>query len=421
MLPRTQPVLPPMPRRTTPPLLHALGATGPSGIGILDEYEGPGGYLLWISLRDSELFTRSLGKVKFRSSLSERCSLIDSLRVPEFDSIKDALHLLATLTTAAPPERNAIAEGCELIAGWSELGSKLQTAVAYAQVASLALPANAGYAVHTARLLRMRAEYVRAVSWFDHAIYLAKVENNWIVHAQAYSGLGCLYMQRGNLPRARVMLHRSLRIAQRKKLAERAAAAFHNLFAVEAIAGHWEDAERYAHRALKLYPEDARGLPRLARDLAFRWMQRGYFERALPLAKEALEHFHAPAERALAWSDIARAAAGAGEFEDFETAWASAWVAVKTGAVEPLGADILLNLTHAAAVRGDATRATMAGREAIEVARERKESQAVLEAEAMLDSLRSAQTAAISAHRDPDPHPLSRRFLHVLQLARAAR
>jgi tetratricopeptide (TPR) repeat protein len=265
----------------------------------------------------------------------------------------------------------------------------------------------------------MRAEYERAVSWFDHALYLAKVEADWAAYAQAYSGLGCLYMQRGNLPRARLVLHRSLRVARREELPERAAAAFHNLFAVEAIAGNWEEAERCAQRALKFYPQDARGLPRLARDLAFRWIQRGYFERALPLAKEVLAHFTAPADRALAWSDIARAAAGTGELEDFETAWASAWVAVKAGAVEPFGADILLNLTHAAAFRGDGTRAAMAGREAIDVARARKESQSILEAEAVLDSLRS--TAPVPpARQDPVPYPLSRRFVRVLQGVRAA-
>jgi tetratricopeptide (TPR) repeat protein len=217
------------------------------------------------------------------------------------------------------------------------------------------------------------------------------------------------------------MLHRSLRIAHRKELPERAAAAFHNLFAVEAIAGNWEEAERCAQRALKFYPHDVRGLPRLARDLAFRWIQRGYFERALPLAKEVIAHFDAPADTALAWSDIARAAAGAGELEDFETAWASAWVAVKTGAVEPFGADILLNLTHAAAFRGDLTRAAMAGHEALKVARARKESQSILEAEAVLDSLHSpTPVPTVPARQDPVPYPLSRRFVRVLKGARAA-
>jgi tetratricopeptide (TPR) repeat protein len=410
-----------MPRKTTPPLLQSLGATGPSGMGILDEYDDVGGFVLWISFRDSELFARSNLPVPFHSCPTERRALIEGLSSERFGPVKPALQTLGSLLAPAPPERDAIAAGCQAIAGWSELGSKLQTAVEYAQVASLALPVKANYAVQAARLLRMRAEYDRAVSWFDHAIYLAKVEGDWGAYAQAYSGLGCLYMQRGNLPRARLVLHRSLRVAHRKEMPERAAAAFHNLFAVEAIAGNWEEAERCAQRALKLYPQDARGLPRLARDLAFRWIQRGYFERALPLAKEVLAHFGSPADRALAWSDIARAAAGAGELEDFETAWASAWVAVKAGAVEPFGADILLNLTHAATFRGDVTRASMAGRDAINVAKARKESQSILEAEAVLDSLRFPTSAPpIAARQDPVPYPLSRRFVRVLQGARAA-
>ncbi|HKP77168.1 MAG TPA: tetratricopeptide repeat protein [Longimicrobiaceae bacterium] len=392
-------------------------------MGILDEYEGLAGFILWVSFRDSELFVRSAERITFQSSIADRRELIDSLAAPRFAPVKRALESLCALLAPTPPARSVIGSECQTIAGWSEQGSKLGTAVEYAQVASLAEPAKANSAVQVARLLRMRAEYDRAVSWFEHAIYVAKVERNWASHAQAYSGLGCLYMQRGNIPDARRMLHRSLRIAKRKELPERAAAAFHNLFAVEAISGNWEQAETYAQRALKLYPPDARGLPRLARDLAFRWIQRGYFARALPLVKEVLAHFHAPADRALTWSDIARAAAGAGELEEFETAWASAWVAVKSGAVEPFGADILLNLTHAAAFRGDATRATMTGREAMAVARARKEYQAVLEAESVLDSLGSAPIGSAPSGRaedDPDTHPLSRRFVRVLQGARAA-
>jgi tetratricopeptide (TPR) repeat protein len=392
-------------------------------MGILDEYDDTSGFVLWVTVRDAEVFARATaaGSNLFHSDPAERGHLIESLEPAQYGPIQPALHMICGILTDPPP-RDEIAAGCEEIAGWSEGWSKLQTAIEYAQVASLAVPSRANYAVHTARLLRMRAEYDRAVGWFEHGIYLAKAEGDWAALAQAYSGLGCLYMQRGSLPRARRVLLRSLRVAREKDLHERVAAAYHNLFAVEAISENWDQAEKYAQRALKWYPEGAKGVPRLARDLAFRWIQRGCFERALPLALEVLEHFNAPADRALAWSDIARAAAGAGNAEQFETAWATAWVAVKAGSVDPFGADILLNLTHAAAFRGDETRAAMTGREAIKLARERKEAQTELEAEAVLDSLRSTRVGQPrNDELAPLPDQLSRRFVSVLRAARAAR
>src|SRR4051812_13021952 len=121
-----------MPRRTTPPLLQSLGATGPSGMGILDEYDGVGGFVLWISFRDSELFARSDAPVPFHSCPSERGALIDGLSSPHFGPVKPALQTLCALLAPAPPARDAIAAGCQAIAGWSELGSRLQTAVEYA-------------------------------------------------------------------------------------------------------------------------------------------------------------------------------------------------------------------------------------------------------------------------------------------------
>jgi tetratricopeptide (TPR) repeat protein len=387
-------------------------------LGILEEFTGSTAYLLWVSFRDAELWARTdFPDGLLRPSTEDRVALIESMAT-ELNPIKPALFTLAALVQPQP--RSEVATGCDAIAGWSELQSCLRTAIDYAQVASLTLPTNAAFAVRAARLLRMRAEYARALSWFDHSIYLARATGDWDAYARAHSGLGCLFIQRGNLPRARAALRRSLRVARRHHMAERAASAYHNLFVVEAIAADWVLAEKFARRAMRLYPSDSRGLPRLARDLAFRWIQRGYFDRALPLAREALQHFTAPADRALVWSDIARAAAGAGEPETFEDAWARAWVLVKEAAVDPFAADILLNLAHAAAFRRDASRATISAELAIAIGRSRKEGQVQLEAEAVLASLREPQRDVI-----PPPPPseasqfLAGHFVRVLTEARA--
>lgn len=336
-----------------------------------------------------------------------------------FKSIKPALLTLADLAAPVQPDRGTVADGCDTIAGWSEMQNRLGTAVEYAQVASFALPDRAMYAVRAGRVLRMRAEYARALTWFDHGIVVARRSGDWEAYAQAYSGLGCLYMQRGNYRRARTVLRRSLRTAIRYHLPERAGAAYHNLFAVEASTGNWTLAEHYAERALSNYPEGSRALPRLARDLAFRWIQRGYFDRALPLAREVVAHFAVAADRALVWSDIARAAAGCGEVEVFEDAWAKAYGLATQENVEPFTVDILLNLAHAAVSRSDPVRGTMAARRALALAQERKEGQLVLEAEAVLSSVQNRKLVAPHIPEADGNVEVAYKFVQALQLARA--
>ncbi|HEX6749216.1 MAG TPA: hypothetical protein VF092_18105 [Longimicrobium sp.] len=198
------------------------------------------------------------------------------------------------------------------------------------------------------------------------------------------------------------------------------ASAYHNLFVVEMEVGDVERAEVYAQRALQAYPLSSASLPRLARDLAWRWMLRGFFDRALPLAQEALTHFTVPADRALLWSDVARAAAGAGVVEIFEDAWAQTRVLFSEYPMDPWPADILVNLAHAAASAGERSRAEWAATKAVEIARTRKESTLLLAAEAILDSLAHSPTAPLTKPERTDTDPLVDRFVARLRAARAA-
>lgn len=415
--------------RAVPPVAHRIGVCAFSGFEILEEYDGAPGFLLWVSFRDAELWTTGGERrhLIHHSSpeLASRTQSVADMEDGAYGPIKPALLTLAQLSVDDPPDVADVASGCEVIAGWSEMQSRLGTAVEYAQVASFALPDRAICAVRAARVLRMRAEYERALTWFDHGIVTARRTADWESYAQAYSGVGCLYMQRGNFPRARVMLLRSLRTALRHNLPERIGAAYHNLFAVEASTGNWEVAERNAESALTAYPEGSRGRPRLARDLAFRWIQRGYFERALPLAREVLPHFAVAADRALdlVLSDIARAAAGCGEVESFEDAWAQAYAIWRQDNVEPFTVDILINLAHAAASRGDTVRGQMTANRAAEIARERKQGESRLEAEALLSALRSNAGAVAFQQRSPDDlgkPEIVNKFVTALRLRGAA-
>lgn len=352
---------------------------------ILKEFEGVSALILWSACRDAELCsTPGSRSGLFSSKAASWNQLIKD--EPSLAPIASELHLLAV---CARKHRAAIATACDAISEWSEGQGKLGTAVEFAQVASVVNPACPMYAARTARVLKERAEWERAANWYDHAIFISRGVEDWHACSDAYCGLGGLYAERGRFPRARKLFHRALRAAIRHHNREQVANAYHYLFTLEAVAGNWARAEEMAMRALRRYPASSPKRPRLARDLAYRWILRGYFDRALPLAQEVLLHFSAPGLRALVWSDIARAAAGAGDDEAFERAWAQARVLLDEGVNGPYNVTILLNLAHGAAFRGELARARLPASKALELARTRGEPQSVLEAEALLDSLKA--------------------------------
>jgi tetratricopeptide (TPR) repeat protein len=403
-------------------LLHSPGSPRFSGLAILEEYDGLPAFLLWESFRDAELWaTADTKRGLFVPPKKLRAQAVaEELPNDPYGPIKPALVLLSLLPHQRDSDAPAVADGCDNIARWSHDLGRLGTAVDYEQVASLADPRNAIYAVRTARWLRMRAEYARAWSWFDHGVMVARRENDWQAYCEAYAGIGNLHVQVGNYPRARIAHRLVLRAAARNHLPNMVASAYHNLFVVEMEVGNTERAEFYAQRALRAYPLSSPSLPRLARDLAWRWMVRGYFDRALPLAQEALAHFTAPADRALLWSDIARASAGAGALEIFEDAWAQTRVLISQFPMDPWPADILVNLAHAAATLGERTRASWAATKAAEIARSRKESTLLLSAEAILDSLAHAPASFTVPAAKQETGSFVERFVARLRAARAA-
>jgi tetratricopeptide (TPR) repeat protein len=387
--PRTKPYAP---RRAPPPILQRLDTRGFRGLEILNEHDEMPGFVLWSAFRDAELWTGAGAQAQLHRGSASWGEFITRLDA-SFAGIVPALRLLAGLSRLSRDEGAAIASGCDAIAEWSEQRSKLGTAVEFAQVASAAHPDHPMHAARAARLLKERAEWSRSVSWYDHAIHNARRVQDWYAYSDAYCGLASLHAERGNFPRARRLLQRALRAAQRHHVDEQVANAYHYLFTLECVAGNWERAELLVVKALAKYPNDSPKRARLARDLAYRWILRGYFDRALPLAQEVLRHFATPGLRALVWSDIARAAAGTGDEDVFERAWAQAKVLLDEGMSEPYGITILLNLAHGAAFRGEVARARLPAHAAAILARSRGEPQSVLEAEALLDSLPSAGVA----------------------------
>jgi hypothetical protein len=81
----------------------------------------------------------------------------------------------------------------------------------------------------------------------------------------------------------------------------------------------------------------------------------------------ALPHFVSGPEQSMAIATVARAAAGAGDHERFESAWREA-VDALGDAVHPATGEGWLNLARGAHSVGDAERATLAARRAFRIA-----------------------------------------------------
>ncbi len=168
------------------------------------------------------------------------------------------------------------------------------------------------------------------------------------------------------------------------------------------------EAEHYAEAAIAKYgPRNAK-LPRLAYDAAYFWTLEGRFSDAVRVLKVLVQHFHAPADRMLAFSLLARSAGGAGESDIFE----EAELVVRQLAGEPAAVEQVapgwLGLAHGAASLGRWTLARDAATRALEASRLHRQCIVMFEAESILENARTG-TRAIKGRetREDEPGSLS--------------
>lgn len=410
--------------RVAPPLLKRIHEAGFTGLALLEDENGLSRLVFWQAFRDVELWSRSTDRdgLFHTSQLERRSGEIDELDPEAYGSAKPPLkELLDVIRFPEASDPSAVSEACSNLTNWFEARGRLRCALEFAIAAYLATPQQARLAARVGRVLRVLAEYPRSTSWFDFSIYLARKASDWQAYTEALAGLGNLYFQIGNFPRARNFHRRCLRTASRNHLHEMAGAAYHNLFVLEMEAGNVDLAESLAAKAFLSYGPKSPCLVRLARDLAHRWTLLGHFERALPLALESVNHFTRPVDRAQVWAGVGRAAGGAGEFNAFEDAWVETWSLVRLGLTDPFTAVVLLDLAHGAASLGETRRAAHAATKALELARQRKEGHTILAAEAVLDSLHVLESKPKPAFVTPAEMPeLARGILRALQEQRAA-
>ena len=392
-------------RRSRPSYLAApplLSESEPfEGAALLREHPGALGAVLWKSLRDVSAWTDAAGG---RTALFNPAA--GAARPDEIAGSSAEPELWGPLLVVArllqrPEDVDyaRLVNACRAVARWGERRGFTAVQLAFTQAAARLVPDHPRLAYAVGRLSRDQCEYARAETWLRASIRLAR-GRDWHTYALAYLSLGTLYQQLGNLPAARTLTLRGLRTTVRRRLRRLEGTAYHNLLVLTTESGDYPQAQRYAGLALQRYGAGHPRLPQLAYDLAIVWFLCGYFERALPVLEAVLPHLPEGADRTMALASTARAAAGAGDRARFERYWTEASAALSAHGEHALAADGWLALARGAVSACDGARAQAAAARAREIADARRLAQLAVEAEAVLQSARTAVPAPAPRHPD---------------------
>ena len=376
-----------------PALVH--GNETLEGTEMLDELSGSVGpavaLALWQSLRDVTLWAlvRDPAERPGLFSAGAHEARLKALEAAGVDAAVEApLRALAGISRdPGGTTEQEVLTACGEVSQWADGRDLMATALAFATAAAVAAPANAAAGYKAGRLARRKAEYARAETWFRRTIGLGRQAKDWASYAEAFLGLGNLYIQRGNYPAARRFLIRALRAARRHGLRDIQARALHDLFTVAVDTDQAQEAQEFARLSFRAYGPHHPRLPALAHDLAYFWMTRGRFANALDVFRSVLPLLPHPSEQLLAQADIARAAGAAGNREAFEEAWDQVWSYAGDWHTRQNAAQALLDMARGAASLKEWSRAERAATSAREIAQRREEARVALEAEALLESV----------------------------------
>lgn len=359
----------------------------------IGEVEGELGLILWQSLRNVKLWTESCATscnlFSHEAFARRRDALATLVLAPE---LHGPLYVVAELL-AHPNcvDHSRLTDACFRIAKWAESRGAVVTALEFMQAGALASSDLAQPAYLFAKAARKHAEYAVAESWFARAIHLARRRGDWKVYALAWSGLGNLHVLRGNFPAAKRAHLRVYRVAKRQGLPEIQGGALHDLFGIAVETGA-PDVERLALAALRAYGWRSVKLPALAHDVAYLWVLRGEFARALPVAEALVSHFDCPAERLQALGDVARAAGGVGDAARFLSAFDEMSQLKLNPETEAAHARAFLDAANGAASLGQPELAQKIASHALKVARQRGEGKIILAAESLIASAEMPQS-----------------------------
>lgn len=387
--------------RVPPPPEGGFGAA--EGAAVLEENAGGLGVLLWDVARDLVLWatSRPRERAELFAPAAERTRsawLLSSALDPMLEAA--LLGLVRVTGQPSRASRERVAMACREIARWADTQGAVATANAFAHAAAIAVPANANLCYEAGRFARRCADYPRAERWLKRAILLGRQKGEWEAYAKGLLGLGNTFGQRGDYRRAKKYQLRCLYAARRHGIPALEGPACHDLCGASIEAGKIDEVNRYARMAYEAYGEGHPRLPVLAHDVAYAWMNDGYFARALEVFEATLPHY-TPAERVLVLADICRAAAGVGDVMRFEGYWRATWEWIEIWSGRDHVAQALLDLARGAALLRRWEWAEQAAEQSLVIATERREARIQFTAEAMLEAIRREHAA--ETYTAPDP------------------
>jgi tetratricopeptide (TPR) repeat protein len=304
---------------------------------------------------------------------------------------------------------------CWCMTEWA-LDRHEETALAFAELAALSWPTNGRHALILARLYRNSGYPRKGEVWFRRASRLASAAADWEVAVLSTSGLAMLVWDQANFPRAKALLERAQRVAQRHSLRSLEAEVLHNRLAVAITAGDLEAAEDFARAAFERYQPEHHRIPALAYDIAYLWLSKGYAGQALNTFQALLPHFPDGEPRIQVLCAIARAAGMLAREDAF--VWSAHEAREATAAVEksPTRAAALIDLALGAISLDRPREATEALERACNVAGRMNQSDMLIKAEDALARLREGRPE-VSFPENPgsEREAFTRRITGVLE------
>jgi hypothetical protein len=308
-----------------------------------------------------------------------------------------ALAALAAALRRGQTTPEGVAWACLCVAEWALGRGAVATALAFAQAAALARPESARLGWLAGRTLRNHGRMREAEWWLRRSVRVAVWTRDREMIARGLTALGNLCLEQGAYGSARNLHTRALRVAVRHGLREPEAMALHDLFVIACIMGPPGLADTLSRRAFQAYGPGHPSLPALAFDVAFHWMDQGFFSRALAVLHALLPHFGEPDRRFQVLTSIARAAGASEERPLFAASSAGAWSLLEEpGYLAPAAAG-LLDVGRGAAGLHDWPHAQKALSHALQLATERGEDDIRLQAESAMEAARRGEVSEIPA------------------------
>lgn len=306
---------------------------------------------------------------------------------------------------SASPEQ--LAHACLCVTEWSLARKATRTALGFAEAAALCHVDHPRYAWMAGRLLRTHGYRREAEEWIKRAVRVAANTGDWETQTLSLNSLGNLLYEAGNYREASRAQLQALRGARKHGFREREGEVLHDLFVVTWYLGDADRAEEYARNAFEIYKTGHFRLPALAHDVAFSWVERGHYSRALSVLRNLPDYFGEPGERIRVLASAARAAGGCGNINVYQRTSEEIFQIAQEMEIKRGVAVALVELALGATSLEMWDAAERALHRAVEIATLRNEPDVLVRAESTLASVR-AQRAADSNRNKLDLQPLPR-------------